>query len=50
VVSYSHTEADIDRTIEIASEALTIYRKALEDGIERYLKGRSVKPVFRRFA
>jgi len=50
VVSYSHTEADIDRTVEIVSEALAIYRKALEDGIEKYLKGRSVNPVFRRFA
>jgi glutamate-1-semialdehyde 2,1-aminomutase len=50
VVSYSHTEADIDRTIEVASEALAVYRQALENGIEKYLKGRSVKPVFRRFA
>lgn len=50
VVSYSHTEVDIDRTIEVASEALAVYRKGLEDGVEKYLKGQSVKPVFRRFA
>ena len=50
VVSYSHTEVDINRTIDAASEALAVYRKALEDGVEKYLKGRSVKPVFRRFA
>jgi glutamate-1-semialdehyde 2,1-aminomutase len=49
VVSYSHTEVDIDRTVDAAREALSIYRKALEDGVEKYLKGRSVKPVFRRF-
>jgi glutamate-1-semialdehyde 2,1-aminomutase len=50
VVSYSHTEADIDRTIEAASEALVVYQKALEGGVEKFLKGRPVKPVFRRFA
>jgi glutamate-1-semialdehyde 2,1-aminomutase len=49
VVSYSHTEADIDRTIEVAGEALMVYRRALEDGVEKHIKGRSVKPAFRRF-
>src|SRR5262249_24369382 len=47
VVSYSHTDADIDRTIEIVGEALDIYRKALGEGIDKYLEGRAVKPVFR---
>ncbi len=50
VVSYSHTEIDIDHTIDAATEALVIYRKALEDGIENYLKSRPVKPVFRPYA
>jgi glutamate-1-semialdehyde 2,1-aminomutase len=50
VVSYSHSEQDIDRTVEAAAEALRIYRRALADGPESYIKGRSVKPVFRRFA
>lgn len=50
VVSYSHTEADIDRTIDAAGEALVIYRKALENGVENYLKGHPVKPVFRPYA
>lgn len=49
VVSYSHTDADIDRTIDAIAEALVIYRKALEDGVEKYLVGKSVKPVFRKF-
>lgn len=47
VVSYSHTDRDIDRTIEIIGEALAVYRKALEEGVEKYLTGRPVKPVFR---
>jgi glutamate-1-semialdehyde 2,1-aminomutase len=49
VVSYSHTEADIDHTILAATEALMVYRKALESGVQRFLMGRPVKPVFRRF-
>ncbi|MBI1178634.1 glutamate-1-semialdehyde 2,1-aminomutase [bacterium] len=50
VVGYSHTEADIDRTIEAFAEAFVIYRRALEDGVDQYLEGRPVKPVFRRYA
>jgi glutamate-1-semialdehyde 2,1-aminomutase len=49
VVSYSHTDEDIDRTIDAASDSLHMYRKALEDGIEKYLNGRPVKPVNRRY-
>ncbi|BAQ15687.1 glutamate-1-semialdehyde 2,1-aminomutase [Methyloceanibacter caenitepidi] len=50
VVNYSHTEADIDRTVEAFDEAFVTYRRALEDGIERHLAGRPVKPVFRPYA
>jgi glutamate-1-semialdehyde 2,1-aminomutase len=49
VVSFSHSDEDIDRTIDAASESLRVYRKALEDGIEKYLNGRPVKPVNRRY-
>jgi glutamate-1-semialdehyde 2,1-aminomutase len=49
VVSYSHSDEDIDRSIEAIGEALGVYRKALEDGAEKYLAGRPVKPVFRKF-
>lgn len=49
VVSFSHSEADIDRTIDGIGEALRVYRKALEEGVEKYLVGRPVKPVFRKF-
>jgi glutamate-1-semialdehyde 2,1-aminomutase len=49
VVSFSHTDKDIDRTIEAIGEALYVYRKALDEGVEKYLIGRSVKPVFRSF-
>ena len=48
VVSYSHSDEDIDRTVSIIDEALLVYRKALEEGVDRYLLGRPVKPVFRK--
>lgn len=47
VVSYSHTDADIDRTIEGIDLALGVYATALDGGVERFLTGRPVKPVFR---
>lgn len=49
VVSYSHSEADIDKTIEATGEALVVYKKALDEGAEKYLIGRPVKPVMRKF-
>ena len=49
VVSFSHSDADIRRTAEAVHEALVIYRKALDEGFEKYLEGRPVKPVNRRF-
>ncbi|MEU0559743.1 glutamate-1-semialdehyde 2,1-aminomutase [Dactylosporangium sp. NPDC006015] len=49
VVSYSHTDADIDRTIEAVDGALAVYAKALSDGVDAYLVGRAVKPVFRPY-
>ena len=49
VVSYSHDTADIDATIAAVGEILEIYRRALDDGLDRHLRGRPVKPVYRRF-
>lgn len=49
VVSFSHTDNDIKRTIEAVGDALHVYRKALDEGVEKYLIGRPVKPVFRAY-
>ena len=49
VVSFSHSDADIDRTGEAVYQAHIIYRKALDEGVERYLEGASVRPVYRTF-
>ncbi|MEO7385404.1 MAG: glutamate-1-semialdehyde 2,1-aminomutase [Gammaproteobacteria bacterium] len=49
VVSFAHTTGDIDATIDAVGEALRVYRSALAEGVERFLRGRPVKPVYRRF-
>jgi glutamate-1-semialdehyde 2,1-aminomutase len=50
VVSASVSDADIDWTVEVVGDALDVYAKALESGVTGFLRGRSVKPVFRPFA
>ena len=49
VVSYSHSDADIQRTADAVHHAHFIYRKALDEGIEKYLNGRPVMPVNRKY-
>jgi glutamate-1-semialdehyde 2,1-aminomutase len=49
VLSFSHSDAEINQTAEAVYAAHAIYRKALDEGIDNYLKGRPVKPVNRRY-
>jgi len=49
VVSYSHTDQDIDVTIQAVYESLQVYRRALDEGVENYLVGNPVQPVFRKY-
>lgn len=48
ILSYSHKDEDVDQTLSIMHEALSVYRKALDEGIGKYLEGRSVQPVYRK--
>ena len=49
VISYSHGDAEVDRTLEAIDGALGIYRRALDaGGVERFLDGPPTRPVFRR--
>jgi glutamate-1-semialdehyde 2,1-aminomutase len=50
VVSFSHSDEEIDQTIEVVDQALRVYARALEDGVHKYLVGRPVKPVNRTYA
>jgi glutamate-1-semialdehyde 2,1-aminomutase len=49
VVSYSHTDQDIELTAAAIDGALEVYRRALDSGIERFLIGRPSQPVYRRY-
>jgi glutamate-1-semialdehyde 2,1-aminomutase len=49
IVSYSHRDRDIAETVEKVHDALVVYRKALDEGIDKYLEGRSVLPVWRKY-
>ena len=47
VISYAHTPAIVTETVARVHEALGVYRRALEEGVDRYLLGRPVQPVYR---
>ena len=49
VVNAAHDDAAVDRTIDAVAAALTVYRRALSDGVEQFVEGRTVQPVFRKF-
>lgn len=49
VTSYSHSDDDIDHTINAIDESLDVYKKALDEGVEKYLVGRPSKSVYRKF-
>ncbi|MBC2886424.1 glutamate-1-semialdehyde 2,1-aminomutase [Ochrobactrum sp. CM-21-5] len=49
VVSYTHSDNDIERTVDAIDEALEIYVRALHDGVGSYLTGRPSQIVYRRF-
>jgi len=49
VISFSHTNKDIDGTVEGIGDSLWVNNKALDEGIGKYSTGRPVKQVFRTF-
>jgi glutamate-1-semialdehyde 2,1-aminomutase len=49
VISYAHSDDDVDRTVDAVAGALELYRRALDDGVAGYLEGPSVQPVFRSY-
>ncbi len=48
VVSYSHSDADIDHTVEAIDAAFAVYRRALDGDINTFLEGRPVQPAVRK--
>jgi len=50
VVCYSHSDSDIDQTIEAISGAMAVYKQALDAGsTDRFLVGRPSEPVYRTY-
>lgn len=47
--SFSHGDAEFELTMEAARKALAVYAQALEQGVESFLEGPPIKPVFRQF-
>lgn len=47
-LSYSHGEAEIAQALHAGRKSLEVYRRAIEQGIDCYLEGRTIKPVFRK--
>jgi glutamate-1-semialdehyde 2,1-aminomutase len=48
VLSFSHRDEEIDRTVEAVDASLEVYARALQDGVGRHLRGRPVRPAIRR--
>jgi len=48
-LSQSHGDLELEITLNAVRESLKVYKKALENGLEKYLQGPSIKPVFRKF-
>jgi len=48
-VSLSHGETELQMTLDAARKALQVYAKALNDGVDQYLEGSVMKPVFRKY-
>jgi glutamate-1-semialdehyde 2,1-aminomutase len=49
IVSCAHSDNDIATTVERIAEALVVYKKALDEGIDKYLVGEPVKPIYRKY-
>ncbi|MEM7294226.1 MAG: glutamate-1-semialdehyde 2,1-aminomutase, partial [Pseudomonadota bacterium] len=49
IISYSHSDEDVDKTIDAVDGALTHYARGLEEGVEHYLTGHPTQIVYRKF-
>lgn len=48
-ISYAHQENELNFTMNAVKNALQVYANALEEGVDKYLVGPPIKPVFRTF-
>lgn len=48
-LSREHGDVELAMTMDAVGKSLAVYKKALENGVSGYLKGRPIRPVFRKF-
>lgn len=48
-LSYRHGKKELAVTERAIDQAFKVYRRALDEGVEKYLVGEVIKPVFRKF-
>ena len=47
-LSLAHGPRELEMTLQATRKALEVYRRALKEGVETYLRGRAIRPVFRK--
>jgi glutamate-1-semialdehyde 2,1-aminomutase len=48
-ISYSHQDSELVKTLNAIENSLKIYKKTLNEGVNKYLHSPIIKPVFRKF-
>jgi glutamate-1-semialdehyde 2,1-aminomutase len=48
-ISYAHGESELKLTEKALENTFRVYKKAVEEGFEKYLVGDVIKPVFRKY-
>jgi glutamate-1-semialdehyde 2,1-aminomutase len=47
-LSYRHGPAELEATERAVERSFSVYRRALDEGVDKYLVGPAIKPVFRK--
>jgi glutamate-1-semialdehyde 2,1-aminomutase len=48
-LSFAHQQEELEFTLAAVRKSLEVYAKALNEGIDKYLKSTPIKPVFRKY-
>lgn len=48
-ISQSHGEKELKITLDAVEKGLEVYKRALQEGVIKYLNGPAIKPVFRKY-
>ncbi len=48
-IAFRHNDKVLDKTLSSLDRVLFTYKKALKNGVKKFLKGHVIKPVFRKY-